>query len=88
MLGQLPVPVSSRVHVTGSPTSAVSGTTREVSWKSPTAPVKLAGEGEGKGCTTKRGESLVMAYCSARRDWRNPAVGIPMFTSCCTEGMT
>ena len=43
MSGQLPVPPSSMVQVTGSPTAAVTGTTLEVKVKSPTAPEKFGG---------------------------------------------
>jgi hypothetical protein len=49
--GQLPEPVSSTVHVTGSPALTSRGTTFEVILKSPTAPVNPAGAG-GSGRTS------------------------------------
>ena len=60
--GQLAVPASSSVHVIGSPTAAVSGTTFEVSLRSPTAPLKPDGAA-GSGFTARTGVALVTEYC-------------------------
>ena len=81
--GQLPVPLSSRVQVTGSPTPAFSGTTLEASLKVPTAPVKFGG-GAGSGRTVIAGAELGTENCSYWRCWKNPKPVTPTlrFTSC------
>ena len=63
MSGQLPVPASSMVHVTGSPGAAVVGTILETSVNWPTALEKSAGAG-GSGLTVILTGSVSICRCS------------------------
>jgi hypothetical protein len=61
----LPVPLSSSVQVTGSPTAAFSGTTFDVSLNCPTAPLNPGGAA-GRARTSSVGWSDVTETCSMR----------------------
>jgi len=78
--GQLPVPLSSSVQVTGSPTAAVAGTTLELSRNWPTAPLKPAGAGRGSGRTLTAGWFEVTDSCSTRGCWNRPKPIVPVAT--------
>lgn len=78
MSGQLPVPLSSIVHVIGSPTAAFSGTTFDTTVNWPTAPLKLAGAG-GSGRISSVGWSEVTDTGSMRGCDRKPMPTVPVW---------
>ena len=74
--GQLPVPASSSVHVTGSPTPAVRGTTLETKVNSPTAPLNAGGAG-GSGLTVRSSWFDSIARCSTVGWAKRPKPEVP-----------
>ncbi len=88
MSGQLPVPASSIVQVTGSPTAAVTGTTLEVKLNSPTAPLK-AGGAAGSGLMLSSNGLDSMARCSTVGWEKSPKPEVPtMRFTICVAGLT